>query len=451
MNQTTRWLGYCVRHEIPNRLGYTVSVMKGRGTTVIISLVALLMALSPASGLAQQKNKKPLPTKRNPLMVGKRDINSHQINFYSLDREIALGQQLAAQVEMQLPLVNDPVITEYVNRIGQNLALHSDAKVPFTIKVVASDQVNAFALPGGFLYVNLGVLKVADTEAELAGVMAHEIAHVAARHALENVSKSELLSLGAIPLIFVGGPLGDLGRMGAELGLTAAFFKFSRGAEKEADELGAQYLWAAGYDPESLVSFFEKLASRDREVQVSSLFRSHPTTPDRIKNVRKLIAQFPERETYVVNTREFDSIKQTRLGGRDVRLGDLRRGDAGEPRPPVLQRRPSDEPSAGDDSRSTSSEPPAIQREDDRQPPKIVRRTSPDSPVEEQTSSTGDDGRQPPKIIRRTSPDSQTGEEPLPHEDVRPNQAPIVIRRTESNQQDTQPLPRTPPTLRRRY
>jgi predicted Zn-dependent protease len=329
------------------------------------------------------------------MMVGKRDINNNQINFYSIEKEIALGQQFAAQVDMQLPLVNDPVITEYVNRLGQNLALNSDSKFPFTIKVVASDEINAFALPGGFLYVNIGVVKTADNEAELAGVMAHEIAHVAARHALENMSKSQLLSLGALPLIFIGGPLGDLGRMGAELGLATVFFKFSRGAEKEADELGAQYLWASGYDPESLVTFFEKLAAREHQVKVSKLFRSHPTTPDRIKDARKLIAQFPDRETYTVNTREFEAIKRGRLGGFGAESNDVAREDDG--RWETQDPRPKTQDSGSDD-----------QRADNRQPPQIVRRTSPDSPTEAEPSSTNVNGqnsqlmpRTPPRLRRR--------------------------------------------------
>jgi hypothetical protein len=485
--------------------------MKGCGRNIATIMFVLLMALSPASvsgQQTQQRNKKPLPEKQNPLLVGKRNINSHQINFYSVERETALGRQLAAQVEMQLPMVNDPVITEYVNRVGQNLALHSDAKVPFTIKVMASDEVNAFALPGGFLFVNLGVLKVAATESELAGVMAHEIAHVTARHALENLSKNELLSLTALPLIFVAGPIGELGRMGAELGLAAAFFKFSRGAEREADELGAQYLWAAGYDPEALVSFFQKLQSQERRVRVSPLFRSHPTTPDRIKDVQKLIARFPERENYIVNTREFDSIKRSRFGGGGSVPSDVARSSSGGPHPPVLRRRSSAEPSASDEpssdedsrststSSSTSAEPsPSIRREDGRQPPKMIRRPSPDSPSGEQLPPAQDQNddrqndRRPPRMIRRPSPDSQAGEdsgspssEPLPSSrrekdrqppkmvrrsapdsqpegeppssqngDIRSDQPPVVFRRTSSSQQDAQALPRTPPRLRRCY
>lgn len=413
----------------------------------VAGLLLALAVIMPTVSLASPK-KKPLPTKKNPMMIGKRDINNNQINFYSTEEEIALGRQLAAQIDLQLPLLNDPVITEYVNRVGQNLALNSDSKFPFNIKVVASDEINAFALPGGFLYVNLGVLKAADSEAELAGVMAHEIAHVAARHALENISKSQLLSLSALPLIFIGGPLGDLGRMGAELGLAAVFFKFSRGAEKEADELGAQYLWACGYDPESLVTFFEKLAARERQVKVSKLFRSHPTTPDRIKHVRKLIAQFPDRETYVVNTREFAAIKRERLGGFGTDASELARTE-GERRPPVLRRGTveSDPDRPAPESRPDTTVPdehsakPTSAVTDGRQPPRIIRRTSPDpdgpSTIPDTTPTTEQgEGRRPPHIVRRTLPDAPTEE---------------AASSVGINEQRTSALSRTPPRLRRRF
>src|SRR5262252_8046981 len=195
----------------------------------------------------------------NPLMIGKRNINAHQINFYSLNKEVAMGRQLAADVDRQGKFIDDPVVSEYVNRVGQNLALHSDAKIPFTIKVLDSDDVNAFALPGGFLYVNKGAILAADSEAELAGVMAHEIAHVAARHGVEQASKANLINYGTLPLIFLGGWGGFAIRQAAGLAIPLSFLKFSRGMESEADRLGAQYLWASGYDPNAMITFFEKL------------------------------------------------------------------------------------------------------------------------------------------------------------------------------------------------
>jgi predicted Zn-dependent protease len=190
---------------------------------------------STESGVSAPKGK--LTDDENPLMIGKRNINSHQINFYSLDKEVAMGRQLAADVDRQGKFVEDPVVSEYINRVGQNLALHSDAKIPFTIKVLDSDDVNAFALPGGFLYVNKGAILAADSEAELAGVMAHEIAHVAARHGVEQASKATLANYAMIPLIFMTGGLGYIAYQAAQIGVPLTFLKFSRNVESEADKL----------------------------------------------------------------------------------------------------------------------------------------------------------------------------------------------------------------------
>src|SRR5215510_12185295 len=216
-----------------------------------------------ATSTATPKGK--LSEEENPLLIGKRNINKHQVDFYSLQKEVALGQQLASQVDQQGKFIDDPVITEYVNRVGQNLVLHSDAKVPFTIKVVDSDEVNAFALPGGFFYVNKGLILAADNEAEIAGVMAHEIAHVAARHGVEQASKAQLVNWASIGLIFVGGPIGAIAYNAANFGVPLAFLKFTRSAEAEADKLGAEYAWAAGYDSNSLVTFFEKLEKKEKD------------------------------------------------------------------------------------------------------------------------------------------------------------------------------------------
>ncbi len=216
------------------------------------------------------------------------------VNLYSLEREIALGKQAAMEVEKSSKLINDPVVTEYVNRIGQNLVRNSDAKVPFTIKVIDSDEINAFALPGGFFYVNSGLILRADEEAELAGVMGHEIAHVAARHGTKNATKGEIAQFATIPLILLG-PGGWAGYglyEGLNVAIPLGFLKFSRDNEREADYLGLQYMYKAGYDPNAFVSFFEKIEAEERRHpgSIPKVFSTHPPTPDRVQKTQEEIA-----------------------------------------------------------------------------------------------------------------------------------------------------------------
>ena len=239
------------------------------------------------------------------------------LDFYSLEREIALGKQLAQEVERTSKMIDDPVVTEYVNRVGQNLVRNSDARVPFTIKVIDSDEVNAFALPGGFFYVNSGLILRAQEESELAGVMAHEISHVICRHGTKQATKAELIQIGAMAaMIFV--PYGWAGYgiyEGMNLAIPLTFLKFSRDAEREADFLGIQYMYKAGYDPNSYVTFFERIQADEkrRPGTVPKAFSTHPPTPDRIEAAQKEIAQLlPEKDEYIVTTSEFDAVK-TRL------------------------------------------------------------------------------------------------------------------------------------------
>src|SRR5205823_6685019 len=232
-------------------------------------------------------------------------------NWYSIEGEIRMGKQYAQQVEASVKLVQDPVVTEYVNRIGQNLVRNSDAQVPFTIKVVDSDELNAFALPGGFFYVNTGLILAAENEGELAGVMAHEIAHVAARHATRNATKSQIWNLISLPMVFVGGPAGMVLRQVAGVAVPMTFLKFSRDAEREADLLGMEYEYAAGYDPAALVNFFEKLDAQKKKPNfMAKAFATHPMNHDRVKRAQKEIeTMLPDRDEYVVTTSEFDEIK----------------------------------------------------------------------------------------------------------------------------------------------
>jgi len=226
-----------------------------------------------------------------------------------------MGKQYAQEVESSVKLIQDPVVNEYVNRIGQNLVRNSDAKVPFTIKVIDSDEVNAMALPGGFFYVNSGLILAADNEAELAGVMSHEIAHVAARHATRGLTRSQWANIGSLPLIFMGGWAGYAIRSAAGFALPMTFLTFSRGFEAEADYLGLEYMYKTGYDPQSFISFFEKIQAKEKKKPgtLAKAFSTHPMTPDRIEKSQEEIAKIlPAKQTYLVNTSEFDDVK-TRL------------------------------------------------------------------------------------------------------------------------------------------
>src|SRR5437867_6472179 len=284
--------------------------------------------------------------------IGNRNINKGSINFISLEKEIAMGRQLAAEIERQVKLIDDPVITEYVNRVGQNIVRNSDAKVPFTIKVVESDEINAFALPGGFFYVNSGLILAADDESELAAVMAHEIAHVAARHGTKQASKAELVNFASIPLIFMGGVGGFALRQAAGFLIPMQFLQFSRKDEAEADYLGLQYLYRTGYDPGAAVSFFEKLQAKEsaRPGSVSKMFSTHPPTGDRIEMSKKNIELvLPDKEQYVVTTSEFNQVK-----GLLAQL-ENRRPSSEEANKPSLRRKTSTRPSVDDEDNKDSS------------------------------------------------------------------------------------------------
>lgn len=328
---------------------------------------------------APAKSTKPLSTNEDPAMIGKRNINGGFIGKIAggTEKEVRQGREAAAEVDRQAKFIEDPVITEYINRVGQNIVLHSDAKVPFTIKVIDSDEVNAFALPGGFFYVNKGLLLAADNEAELAGVMAHEIAHVAARHAVENQAKASLLEYAALGAsIFIGGIPGMIYQNTAGIGLLGIFMKFSRGAEEEADKLGVQYMYAAGYDPGAMATMFEKLEAKNKKKPgfISRAFATHPAPPDRRAAASALAARFPEREEYVISSSEFQRVKN-----RLLRLSNARASttgaiqgveEGGAPGRPTLKRRqptPDDSTTTpdGEQKPADSSAPPKLKRNDD--------------------------------------------------------------------------------------
>jgi predicted Zn-dependent protease len=294
--------------------------------------------------------------------IGNRKIGG--MDWYSIEKETRMGKQYAQQIEQSMKMVQDPVVTEYVNRIGQNLVRNSDAKVPFTIKVVDSDEINAFALPGGFFYVNSGLILAADEEAELAGVMAHEIAHVAARHATRGATRSQLANLMTIPLIFVGGGIGYAAREVAGIGLPLTFLSFSRGFEAEADYLGLQYMYKAGYDPNAFVAFFEKLEAQEKKKPgtLAKAFSTHPQTPDRIQKSQSEIANIlPARDQYVITTSEFDQVK-ARLAAIENRHHIDDQKDSNKP---TLRRTASNTPKdSGNNGDKKDDDRPTLKRRD---------------------------------------------------------------------------------------
>jgi len=306
-------------------------------------------------------------SKKDPDQIGNRNVSGH-VNFYSLEKEIALGKQLAQEVERQAKLVNDPVVAEYVNRVGQNLVRNSDAKVPFTIKVVDSEEVNAFALPGGFFFVNSGLILKADNEAELAGVMAHEIAHVAARHGTRQATRGEIANLATIPLIFMGGGWGTYGAyQAASILVPIGFLKFSRGMESEADLLGLEYMYKTGYDPQSFVDFFEKIETLEKRKPgtMAKVFSDHPPTGARITaaqtNIQKYLTEKPE---YVLTTSEFNDVKTRLYAMHNKRkLADPK--DASKPqlrRAPGSTTGPVDADENGKTPKSDEDERPTLKR-----------------------------------------------------------------------------------------
>ena len=330
-----------------------------------------------------QTRTKPLSTNEDPTMIGKRNINKGIWGKMAsgTESEVKVGRQLAAQVEREAKFVDDPIITEYVNRVGQNIVLHSDAKIPFTIKVIDSDEPNAFALPGGFFFVNKGLVLAADNEAELAGVMAHEIAHIAARHAMENQRKMQILDYGMLAGILLGGGIiGNVLYNGGGLIQGLTFLKFTRGAEEEADKLGVQYLWAAGYDPNAMATMFEKLEAKNKKKPgaIAKLFATHPAPPDRRTNAIALASRFPEREEYVISSSEFQRVKNRLLrlsNARASSTGVIAGSEDGTPGRPTLKRRQPtpDDPAATNPDGTPKTEPnkpapPTLRRDPTAQP-----------------------------------------------------------------------------------
>jgi predicted Zn-dependent protease len=299
--------------------------------------------------------------------VGTRNIGGRGMgNWYSTEGEIKMGKQYADEIEKSTKLINDPVVTEYVNRIGQNIVKNSDCKVPFTIKVIDTDEINAMALPGGFFYVNSGLILAADEEAELAGVMAHETAHVCAHHAAREMTRMNYAQLGSIPLIMMTGySWTGYGIYEAiNIAIPMTFLMFSREFEGQADYLGLQYMYRAGYDPQAFVTFFEKIQNLEKQKPgaVAKAFSNHPQTPDRIQHTQEEIAKIlPARDEYLVTTSEFDDVK-----ARLARIENKRKLIDPKNGKPTLRRVTTTDPNA------TTTDPNAPQNGDDR--PTLHRR-----------------------------------------------------------------------------
>jgi beta-barrel assembly-enhancing protease len=339
------------------------------GKIVTFALATLLFSLP---GYADRKH-------GDVQNIGNRSVSGRIFgifpNWVSLEKEVAMGNQIAAEFEQTAKLVDDPVISEYVDRIGQNIVKHSDAKVPFHIKVVDTDEVNAFAFPGGFFYVNKGLILAADNEAELAGVMAHEISHVTARHATARMSKGQYLQLFSIPALFVGGYWAQMGiQQALGLGINLELMGVTRESEREADQLGIQYLWNTGYDPNAFVSFFEKMQEQEKGKpgRLAGFFRTHPSTEDRITAALDEQRYLPEKDSYIVDSSEFDHVK-SRLQAIDNAEKSEESTGTQEQKRPTLKRRTEgggQEPgdagaTGGDDGSGQKKSRPTLKRPSD--------------------------------------------------------------------------------------
>jgi len=298
--------------------------------------------------------------------IGNRKINGKVAfvfpNFVSLEKEIQMGAEYSQFFEQTARLVEDPVVVEYVDRLGQEIVKHSDAKVPFVIKVVDSDEVNAFALPGGYFYINKGLILEAESESELAGVMAHEIAHVTARHATERMTKGQLMQFASLPALFVGGgywaQYGINAAMG--MGMSLAVLGISRRSEEEADQLGTQYLWNTDYDPNAFITFFEKLQAKEENTpgKFASFWRTHPTHESRIVKVQEEISYLPVKDEYVINGSEFERVKARLIEIDNSLLAPGSSAASGAAKRPTLKRKTNREGTEGD-----SEEKPTLKKD----------------------------------------------------------------------------------------
>ncbi len=314
----------------------------------VIALIPLFTILS----LAGDK-------KTDPDEIGDRNVAGN-VNFYSIEKEMAMGKQLAAEVEKQSKIIDEPILSEYINRLGQNLTRNSDARIPISFKIIDSDSVNAFTLPGGHIFVNSGLIRIAQTEAELAGAMAHEIGHAAARHVTRQQTRAQIANLATIPLIFLGGWTGYALRQGTSLAIPMTFLSFSRAFEGEADLLGLEYMYKAGYDPTATIDIFERIDSlqKTRPSAVAKVFATHPMTEDRIRTAQKNINEIlPAKPEYVVNTSEFNDMR-----ARMIAMHREQKREPADPKQLTLKRAPSAQVEGAEPD---SDSRPTLQRHED--------------------------------------------------------------------------------------
>jgi len=259
-------------------------------------------------------------------------------NSYSLQKEAALGRQLAADFRQRTTSIDSPAVHNHLDRLGHRIAAElRDAKLPFTFSVVADDPCRTIhepaALPGGYVFVPGALFVETRNEAEFAGMLAHAMSHIAARHGTRQASRGTIANLATIPLIFMGGWAGYGARQAAGVVIPVGFLKFSRGFESEADLLGLEYMYKTGYDPTAFVDFFEKIQTLEKKKPgtMSKIFSSHPMTDDRIqtaqKNIQEILKAKPE---YVVTTSEFDSVKDRLMAMHNRRKIDDK--DANKPK-----------------------------------------------------------------------------------------------------------------------
>ena len=359
--------------DLPRQVPRVISLLQVVCIVGTLTIAAAAQADSDApddARVVKDPAKETLPAEKDPKKLAKYDVEhigrrgiGHGFNIYNRTRERQLGASLAAAFDHNTKVITDPVINEYINQLAQRIVRNSDAEIPFIIKVIdAGDIPRAYGLPGGFLYVDSALLLAAESEAELASLMAHEIAHVAARHATRALTRKNLYSFGG-SLSLLAGPIGivlqDAGGVAGPLTVK----KFSRESEYEADLLAIEYAYAAGYDPEALLSALEKLHAMEAtrgnvfdkvpgahfashvpfHDRIARGFSNYPLMEERIHRLQSEITAFlPDRKDYILDTNEFQDVKAHLISLRGP-LQIRQHSENENPKAPVLRRAPEED------------------------------------------------------------------------------------------------------------